>query len=221
MIKIPPQTLTPITEDLRLSLCKIFDTDPHKKYDRVGRVRGHDIPAALALVYPIIDNLLGKDKWKLEGGIFFETVYGYRVHVDTEKSGPSRVWQTIVFPLRQTLTPSAAIDKNRLIIFDQTWEKDASFFLKGSPDIPQEFNNVVSEYTDVVGLVPGYTDPYVEHLCPHLNKENFEGLTVDQTFQWTPGTPITFPRNRLHASSAFHTFGITNKLGLSLFFGPR
>jgi hypothetical protein len=184
-------------------------------------VRGHNILTALELVYPIVDDLLGKGNWKLEGGIFFETVYGYRVHADTEKSGPGRVWQTIVFPLRQTLTPESQIEKNRLIIFDQTWKKDAAFFLKGSPDDPKEFNNVVKDYKDVEGIIPGYIDPYVEQLCPHLNKENFEGLTVDQTFQWTPGVPMTFPRNRLHASSAFHRFGITNKLGLSLFLGPR
>jgi hypothetical protein len=221
MIEIQPQTLEPISEQMRLALCDIFDNDPHKKYDRVGRVRGHDIHSALKLVHPIVDNLLGKDNWRLEGGIFFETIYGYRVHVDTEKSGPNRVWQTIVFPLRQTLTPESQIENNRLIIFNQTWNKDAAFFLKGSPDDPKEYNNVIKDYKDVQGIVPDYIDPYVEQLCPHLNRTNFEGLTVDKTFQWTPGIPMTFPRNRLHASSAFHRFGITNKLGLSLFLGPR
>lgn len=220
MIEIQPQTLEPISEQLRLDLCNVFDRDAHKKYDRAGRVRGHDLNNALKLVRPIIDNLLGKDNWKLEGGLFFETVTGYRVHADTEKRGPEHVWQTVLFPLRQTVTQESNVEMNRLIIFDQTWSGDAAFFLKGSPDNPQEFNNVVKDYTDVEGLIPGYVDPYVEQLCPHLNKENFEGLTVDQTFQWTPGIPITFPRNRLHASSAFHKHGILNKLGLSLFFGP-
>lgn len=221
MIEIQPQKLEPISEQLRLQLCDVFDRDPHKKYDRVGRVRGHDVPTALKLVQPIIDNLLGKHNWRLEGGLFFETVTGYRVHVDTEKRGPQHVWQTVVFPLRQTLTPEAQLDKNRLIIFDQTWSKDAAFFLKGSPDNPQEYNNVIKDYSDVEGIIPGYVDPLVEQLCPHLNTENFEGLTVDRTFEWTPGIPMTFPRNRLHASSAFQKFGIKNKLGLSLFFGPQ
>jgi hypothetical protein len=221
MKQILPQALAPLSEQDRLALVKIFDQDPHKKYDRVGRVRGHNLQPAIDIVRPIIDDLLGAGDWRVEGGIFFETIYGYRVHVDTEKRGPQHVWQTIVFPLRQTLTPESQIEKNRLIIFDQTWSKDAAFFLKGSPDDPKEFNNVIKDYKDVEGLIPGYIDPFVEQLCPHLDQENFEGLTVDQTFQWTPGVPLTFPRNRLHASSAFHEFGITNKLGLSLFFGPR
>lgn len=221
MKQIMPQTLDPITEDQRLALIEIFDTDPNKKYDRPGRVRGHNIPPALKIVRPIIDNLLGEGEWELDGAIFFETMYGYRVHADTEKQGPKRVWQTVLFPLRQTLTEQANVEQNKLIIFDQTWSGDAAFFLKGSPDDPKEFNGVIKDYKDVEGVIPGYIDPYVEQLCPHLDKENFEGLTLDKAITWTPGTPITFPRNRLHASSAFHRHGITNKLGLSLFFAPK
>ena len=93
--------------------------------------------------------------------------------------------------------------------------------MKGSPDDPKEFNGVIKDYKDVGGVVPGHIDPVVEDLCPHLNRENFEGLTLDRAMTWTPGVPMTFPRNRLHASSAFHRHGITNKLGLSLFFAPK
>lgn len=222
MFEILPKALDPLTESQRAALCSIFDTDPNRKYDRPGRVRGHRIDPAVEIVKPIIDDLLGNNNWRLEGGIFFETVTGYRVHVDTEKRGPNHVWQTIVFPLRlEASTDQPEYENNRLIIFDQVWKKDATFFLKGSPEVPQEFNNVIKDYKDVLFLKEGYSDPEVERLCPHLEKQNFEGLTVDKTFQWTPGTPLTFPRNRLHASSAFQRFGFKKKLGLSLFLGPR
>lgn len=222
MFEILPKALDPLTEEQRTSLCSIFDTDPNRKYDRPGRVRGHRIDPALDIVRPIVDQLLGKDNWTLQGGIFFETVTGYRVHVDTEKRGPNYVWQTIVFPLRQEPSSETPIyENNRLIVFDQVWKKDAAFFLKGSPEVPEEFNGVIKDYKDVLYLKEGYSDPEVERLCPHLEKQNYEGLTVDKTFQWTPGTPLTFPRNRLHASSAFQRFGIKKKLGLSLFLGPK
>ena len=222
MFEILPKALDPLSEQQRLELCSIFDTDPDRKYDRPGRVRGHRLAPALKIVQPIIDDLLGKNNWQLEGGIFFETVTGYRVHADTEKRGPHYVWQTIVVPLRlETSSDQPEYENNRLIIFDQVWKKDAAFFLKGSPEVPQEYNNVIKDYKDVLFLREGYSDPEVERLCPHLEKQNYEGLTVDKTFQWTPGTPLTFPRNRLHASSAFQKFGIKKKLGLSLFLGPK
>ena len=221
MIEIQPKELKALDESVRQELCNIFDRDPHKLTDRPGRTRGHNIDPAMQILRPIVDDLLGVDNWQLDGAIFFETVTGYRVHADTEKFGPHRVWQTIVFPLRQELTEQAQPEKNRLIIFDQAWKKDAAFFLKGSPDAPQEYNGVIKDYKDVINLREGYIDPYVEELCPHLTRENFEGLTVDKTFTWTPGIPITFPRNRLHASSAFHRFGITKKLGLSFFLAPN
>jgi len=78
----------------------------------------------------------------------------------------------------------------------------------------------VYDYTDVRHIVPGFYDSDIVSLCTHLDKQNLEGLTIDKSFIWTPGVPITFPRTRLHASTAFHRFGFKQKLGLSLFFSP-
>jgi hypothetical protein len=215
---IEPQVLTPLTEEQRLALIDCFKNNTMLQ-EYPGRAFALDLGPALEIVKPIIDGVLGIDAWEVAGGNFFETSTGYRVHADTGKEGPGKVWQTFVFPLSMELDPTKEFqpEKNRLVILNQTWTGDAAFFLRGSPDEPNEYNIVVKDYADVIGLVPGAKDPILYDLCPHLNSENFLGLTVDKTFQWTPGIPMTFPRNRLHSSTAFPRRGIKKKLGLSIF----
>lgn len=215
---IEPHVLPPLTEEQRLALIDCFKNNTMlQQYP--GRAFALDLIPALEIIKPIIDSVLGVGTWDVTGGNFFETSTGYRVHADTGKEGPNRVLQTFVFPLSMELDPTKEFqpEKNRLVILNQTWTGDAAFFLRGSPDEPNEYNIVVKDYADVIGLVPGAKDPILYDLCPHLNSENFLGLTVDKTFQWTPGIPMTFPRNRLHLSTAFPRRGIKKKLGLSIF----
>lgn len=215
---IEPHVLPPLTEEQRLALIDCFKNNTMlQQYP--GRAFALDLIPALEIIKPIIDSVLGVGTWDVTGGNFFETSTGYRVHADTGKEGPDRVLQTFVFPLSMELDPTKEFqpEKNRLVILNQTWTGDAAFFLRGSPDEPNEYNIVVKDYADVIGLVPGAKDPILYDLCPHLNSENFLGLTVDKTFQWTPGIPMTFPRNRLHLSTAFPRRGIKKKLGLSIF----
>jgi hypothetical protein len=108
-------------------------------------------------------------------------------------------------------------ERVRLLILNQTWSGNAAFFLRGSPDEPEEYNVVIKDYQDVGELDEGTFDDILLKTCPHLNPSNFLGLTVDKNFQWIPGVPITFPRNRLHVSSAFPRQGVAKKLGLSIF----
>jgi hypothetical protein len=210
--------LDPLSEPQRLALIDCFKNNSMLK-EYPGRAFALDLGPALEIVKPIIDGVLDADTWEVAGGNFFETSTGYRVHADTGKEGPDRVLQTFVFPLSMELDPTKQFqpEKNRLVILHQVWKGDAAFFLRGSPDEPNEYNIVVKDYTDVIGIVPDAKDPILYDLCPHLNLENFLGLTVDKTFQWTPGVPMTFPRNRLHLSTAFPRRGIKKKLGLSIF----
>lgn len=212
---IAPHALPALTEEQRLALIDCFKNNA-QFIEYPGRSFGLDLGPALEIVKPIIDKVLGQDTWTVAGGNFFETSTGYRVHADTGKDGPELVWQTFVFPLSMEAKPVSAPENVRLLILDQTWSGDAAFFLRGSPDEPNEYNIVVNNYKEVGELGDGY-DGMLLQWCPHLNPSNFLGLSVDKNLQWIPGVPMTFPRNRLHVSSAFPRQGITSKLGLSIF----
>ena len=215
---IPPQTLSPLSEEQRLALIDCFKNNTMLK-EYPGRAFALDLVPALKIVGPIIDNVLGTDTWECTGGNFFLTNTGYRVHADTGKDGPDKVWQTFVFPLEMTFkentTPQP--EKNRFIVLNQTWSGDAAFFLRGSPDEPNEYNIVVKDYSAVGNIEHGTMDGWLLENCPHLNPSNFYGLTIDKMFTWTPGVPMTFPRNRLHVNTPFPRYGIASKLGLSVF----
>jgi hypothetical protein len=215
-----PTTLAPLTEAQRLALIACFENNVQMQ-EYPGRRFGLDLGPALEIVKPIIDNVLGIGTWEVAGGNFFETSTGYRVHADTGKDGPEKVLQTFVFPLSMEFKPhikNPNLEKVRLLILNQVWEGDAAFFLRGSPDEPNEYNIVVRDYKDVKFRDDdGTIDGVLLEQCPHLNPSNFVGLSVDKSFQWIPGVPITFPRNRLHVSSAFPRQGIAKKLGLSIF----
>jgi len=223
MTFIPPQTLDLLTDQQIQDLIAIHQND-QQQTRLPGRVFTHNTQEALQIVLPLVNDILGRDKWKLYGGNFFETNIGYRVHADTGWAGESSIWQTIVFPLSYVPTETANYEKNRLIIFNQEWTGRPGFFLKGGDPNPAVAGNTpydfIFNYDQVKHTIPDFYDPEAVALCRHIDKRNLEGLTVDKSFKWVPGIPITFPRTRLHASTAFHTFGFKQKLGLSLFFSP-
>jgi len=213
-----PCTLAPLTEDQRLALISCFENNTQLQ-EYPGRRFALDLAPTMEIVQPIIDGVLGAGTWEVTGGNFFETSTGYRVHADTGKDGPEKVLQTFVFPLsmmfKENVEPHP--ERVRLLILNQTWSGNAAFFLRGSPDEPEEYNVVIKDYKDVGELDDGTFNDILLKTCPHLNPSNFLGLTVDKNFQWIPGVPITFPRNRLHVSSAFPRQGVAKKLGLSIF----
>ena len=219
-----PQTLSSLNPWIIQQLIELHNSDPHKR-EYLGRTFSHSIDKALEIVRPIVNDTLGTNTWVLSGGNFFDTRIGYRVHTDTGFDGPDKVWQTIVFPLEMEVAPNAQIENNRLIIFNQSWKQRPAFFLRGGDPTPEASKNssydLVFDYKDVVGLGTNTICEYAANLCPHLNRQDFEGLTIDQSLLWTPGVPMTFPRDRLHTSTAFPRFGIKRKLGLSLFFSRR
>jgi hypothetical protein len=214
-----PSLLDPLTEQQRLALISCFENNSQIKM-LPQRKFALDLGPALEIVKPIIDSVLGEGTWEVAGGNFFETETGYRVHADTGKEGPEKVLQTFVFPLRQELRDDIPVrlERNRFLVLNQTWSGDAAFFLRGETVEPNEYNQVITDYQDVGNLDDIETmDGILLEYCPHLDNRNFAGLTVDKHWQWTPGVPMTFPRNRLHVSSAFPRNGIRRKLGLSIF----
>lgn len=218
---ITPQVLPPLSDEQLMLLIKEFENN-REMQTYPGRRFGLDIAGAVDIVEPIIDSVLGIGTWRVAGGNFFETETGYRVHADTGREGPEKVWQTFVFPLRQELRTDIPVrlERNRFLVLNQTWSGPAAFFLHGEDTEPNEYNIVVRDYANEgVGNLddPGTIDGVLLEHCPHLNIKNFYGLSVDRHFTWTPGVPMTFPRNRLHVSSAFPRNGIKRKLGLSIF----
>ena len=219
---IEPQTLPALSTDQIQSLISCFENNSQMQTLPMRKF-GLDIGPAIEIVRPIIDSVLGEGTWEVAGGNYFETDTGYRVHADTGKENLDKVWQTFVFPLRLEIKPNISkpqLEKNRLVILNQTWSGPAAFFLRGEDTEPSEYNIVVRDYVqEGVGNLDDIDsiDGMLLEFCPHLKSSNFAGLTVDKHFQWTPGVPITFPRNRLHVSSAFPRLGIAKKLGLSIF----
>jgi hypothetical protein len=219
---IAPQTLPALAEEQRLALIKCFENNTQLQTLPQRRF-ALDLAPAMEIVKPIIDSVLGADTWTVTGGNFFETETGYRVHADTGKAGPEHVLQTFVFPLQQELRTDIPVrlERNRFLVLNQTWAGDAAFFLRGETVEPNEYNQVITDYKDVGNLEQGTIDGLLLDYCQHLDSRNFAGLTVDKHWTWTPGIPMTFPRNRLHVSSAFPRNGIKRKLGLSIFTSPR
>jgi hypothetical protein len=216
---IEPQALPPLTEKQRSALIYCFENNslleilPQRRF-------ALDLGPAMEIVKPIIDSVLGEGTWEVTGGNFFETETGYRVHADTGKDGPDRVLQTFVFPLSITpkLNVKPKLERVRFLVLNQTWSGPAAFFLRGSPDEPNEYNIIVKDYRDVGNRDDELViDAELLSECPHLIPSNFVGLSVDKNLQWIPGVPMTFPRNRLHVSSAFPRQGVAKKLGLSIF----
>lgn len=219
---IGPKELAPLTDDQLLGLIECF-TNNKQMQSYPGRAFALDLDPAMEIVKPIIDKELGEGTWERDGGNFFLTNTGYRVHADTGKQGPEKVWQTFLFPLAMTFKENTEprLDKNKFIVLNQTWDGDAAFFLRGSDDEPNEYNIVVKDYAAVGNIEHHTMDGWLLENCPHLNPSNFYGLTVDKMFTWTPGVPITFPRNRLHVNTPFPRYGIATKLGLSVFISRK
>lgn len=170
----------------------------------------------ISLIKPIIDKELGAGTWKIDTANFFDTSVPYRIHTDTGTPDPN-CFKTFVFPLRYfTNIEQYDPNFNALYILKQKWRGPAAFFVKGSENVQAEFNQIVTDYSDIEGLESGYDATLVEE-CSHLDKENFEGLSALAKFPWIPGNVIVFDRHRLHVTADFRRAGIYRKLGLSVF----
>ena len=124
-----------------------------------------------------------------------------------------------MFPLDWTLQEKAKIEENVLYVFNQAWKNETTMFLKGSPQSKQvtRASTETRDYSIIKDLKENYFDESAIIDCDHLDRENFEGLTVKKKLLWKPGHPFTFPRTLLHCSNNWKRIGIYRKLGLSIF----
>lgn len=179
-----------------------------------GREFAVDLDYCKKLLNEKISNILGKN-FEINGGNYFETTVPYRVHCDTGRDQLDQNYYNIVIPIKFWTNGTYNQDYNQLIILNQNWYKEASFFLAGSV-AEDEYNKCVFDYKDVENLTEGYDDRLVD-LCDHLNKKNLQNLSIHTTIPWIPGSIIIFKRNSLHCSSNFKKAGVLKKLGLSFF----
>ncbi len=194
---------------------ELKDYDPNSYAQYKGRYFSNLTPKVLEIITPIIDNELGTGTWKIDSGNFFDTKVPYRIHTDTGLPDPSP-WKTFVFPLKVFAGTSYNAAKNSLYVLNQRWYGPAAFFVKGSTDVQEEYNKVITDYTDVAELDKGFDEDLIAD-CSHLPRSNFEGLTVKQRFEWKPGNVIVFDRRHLHVASNFLQAGAHSKIGLSVF----
>lgn len=180
-----------------------------------GRYFSDITPKVVEIITPIINNELGQGTWKIDNANFFDTKVPYRVHTDTGLPDPNP-WKTFVFPLKVFAGTEYNPAKNALYVLNQRWYGPAAFFVKGSTDVKEEYNKVITDYSDVAELTHGFDEQLVEE-CSHLPRNNFEGLSVQKRFEWRPGNVIVFDRRCLHVSTNFLQAGARRKIGLSVF----
>jgi len=231
-MRTPVTTLNELDQEVIDKLLYEFNNNAFYQEHAYGRKFAFGMMTALELLGPMINEYLGEE-WVVTGGNYFSTEAGYMVHTDTGRGeSPEQCLQTFVFPLQidRNLELEYFPENNRFIIMDQQWKKDAGFFAKGNIFIDKksngselktgrnEWNSDVTDYSEVIGIKEdGYFDPILLKYAKHIPQSTFEGLSVDKHFQWTPGIPMTFPRDRLHCSTAFPRWGVKRKIGLSIF----
>jgi hypothetical protein len=221
-MRTPVTTLNELDQEVIDKLLYEFNNNEMYKEHSHGRKFAFGMITALDLLGPIINEYLGEE-WVVTGGNYFSTEAGYKVHADTGRGeSPDQCLQTFVFPLQidRNLELEYFPENNRFIIMDQQWKKDAGFFVKGHPEMNggSEWNTNVTDYSEVIGIKEdGYFDPILLKYVKHIPQSTLEGLSVDKHFQWIPGIPMTFPRDRLHCSTAFPRWGVKRKIGLSIF----
>ena len=194
---------------------ELKEYDPNSYAQYKGRYFSNLTPRVLEIVTPIIDQELGQGTWKIDSGNFFDTRVPYRIHTDTGLPDLSP-WKTFVFPLKVFAGTDYDPAGNALYVLNQRWYGPAAFFVKGSTDVAEEYNKVITDYSEVSELDRGFDEELVAD-CSHLPRSNFEGLTVKHRFDWKPGNVLVFDRRHLHVASNFLRAGAHGKIGLSIF----
>ena len=139
---------------------------------------------------------------KITGGNFWSSPNPFHVHTDTgRESEGDKPTYNIVIPLN--FHPSF-----NTVIFDQTYNGDASHFMVGSiynywPD--PVYNKRQSNYNEVEGMSNNELDKdfYYDYLT-HLPYETVKHLTVAHRIPWQLGYVMQFSSEHLHCSSNFN-----------------
>jgi len=149
----------------------------------------------------ILDYL--KIEGTITGGNFFETPNPFQIHTDTGKADELKDLK----PYLNIVIPLVEQEDFNTVIFDQSWNGDASHFMVGSvynywPD--PVYNLRKTDYSGVENLcnLPFDEDDYLNYLT-HLPYETVQGLSIKEVVPWKVGQVLMFDSTLLHCSSNF------------------
>jgi len=171
-----------------------------KKIEKHSGIVNYKFDKSLASEILGIDNIVG--------GNFFETPNPFHVHVDTGLASDK------FRPKYNLLIPMSEEKDHKTVIFDQTYNGEASHFMVGSiykywPD--PVYNKRKTDFRLVEGLQNMCIENYVNYLT-HIPYESVKDLSIKKVIDWKMYQPIIFESKYLHCSSNFN--GI--KKGLTL-----
>jgi hypothetical protein len=203
-----------ITELDIIHLINIFDNSQDKIYKNTGPVTLNIVPFLNDTVFVKIINKLKSEigQFEITAGMFFSTEFPHIIHNDDTFGLSDGVYKGITIPLKiygSDLVPE-------LCFFDQFYFHGPAKFFNGSNNVPTYYNKQIYEYSKVDGVV---TNSFHDNdkLFTHLKSEWLQGLSLNSTLAWKPGSALIFDSVRLHCSSDFRQHGITHKLGISIF----
>lgn len=166
----------------------------------------------------IFQNVIKKIKneignFEITAGFYFWTNFPHIIHNDDTYELPENVYKGITIPLKLYGNENSY---PKLCFFDQHYFHGPAKFFKGDKNIPTFYNKQVYEYSEVTGITSeSFRD--TENLFTHLKPQWLDGLSLDQTLDWIPGSMLVFDSLRLHCASDFRQQGIDAKLGISIF----
>ena len=139
-----------------------------------------------------IQALIGE--FKVHGGNYFETTVPFYPHVDNGK--------TDIIPYKNILIPMMTSHNTQgLVLFKQRWPHYSSTFYKKGFGTKMSYNQLIVDYNDIIGIDANSTVDIPD--VQHINKEDLQGLSVDQVIYYKPGDLIIFDTAQIHAGSYF------------------
>jgi hypothetical protein len=164
-----------------------------------------------------MDNLLIKKintvlkNWKVDNmyctedalGIFHESYFPLKLHVDSGKNPNAIIYKQILIPLSEP---------GETLLFEPRWYGESTSFTVNENELALDkgYNKRSNAHIGKEDFDKGIYRQYLSH----ENYKNLQGLTVKKIYNWKVGQGFIFDRNFIHCSS-----GIKNsKIGFTIFF---
>lgn len=149
--------------------------------------------------------------------IFDVTERPHILHNDNDSNYGDRCHYGFTIPLK---LEGEFTELPKLVVYDQLYPSGGVKLVKGTDvsHIPQTHNQLVTEYSNVVGLVDDpFPQSYHEKHLTHLLPQWLEGMSVNCDFDWHLRSVISFNSKQIHSASDYTRLGVTRKLGLAIF----
>lgn len=136
-------------------------------------------------------------------GIFHESFFPLKLHVDSGKDPNKIIYKQILIPLSDT---------GDTILFEPRWYGPSSSFTIDNEElkIKDGFNIRTNEHLGNKDFDKNIHSKYLSH----ENIENLKGLNIKKIYKWNLGEAFIFDRTFIHCSSTLKK----PKLGLTIFF---